>query len=241
MRIGILLSGGTGSRIKSDIPKQYIEVGGRPIISYCLATVSKCVDRIQIVAANEWKAFISEECAKLSISNFAFSAPGLTRQYSIYNALKDIETTADKEDVVVIHDAARPWVSEELLERCFDAIEEGHDGALPVIHVKDTVYYSVNGVQITDLLDRTKIYAGQAPEAFKFKKYLLANERLVTRMWQAGGEYIVSPASDIFKITGSTEPARLAGLDVVMVEGDDHNYKITTEADLARFISEVNR
>ena len=239
MRIGIILSGGTGTRIKSDIPKQYIEVGGRPIISYCLDTISKCVDRLQIVAADEWIEFISEECARLSISNVAFSAPGLTRQYSIYNALKDIEDSTDSDDVIVIHDAARPLVSLDLLEKCFETIDEGHDGVLPVVHVKDTVYYSVDGVQITDLMDRTKIYAGQAPEAFKYKKYLLANERLVTRTWQSGGEHIVSPASEIFKITGSTEPARLAGMDVVMIEGDDHNYKITTDADLARFISEI--
>lgn len=239
MRIGILLSGGTGSRIKSDIPKQYIEVGGKPIISYSLETLYKCVDRLQIVVAPEWKEFVQAECDKLAIKEVAFSVPGLTRQFSVYNALKDAEGYAIEDTSVIIHDAARPNVSIETIEHCFSAIAEGHDGALPVVKVNDTVYFSMDGNEITSLLDRTKLYAGQAPEAFDFKKYLLANERLVTRMWQAGGEYIVSPASEIFKITGSTEPARLAGLDVVMVEGDDHNYKITTDADLSRFKSEI--
>lgn len=239
MRIGILLSGGTGTRLNSDIPKQYIEVGGKPIITYSLETIYKCVDRLQIVVAPEWKDFVQTECDKLSIKEVGFSAPGLTRQYSVYNALKDIEGCAIEDTSVIIHDAARPNVTVETVEHCFSAIAEGHDGALPVVKVKDTLYFSMDGTQISSLLDRTKIYAGQAPEAFDYKKYLQANERLITRMWQSGGDYIVSPTSEIFKITGSTEPARLAGLDVAMVEGDDHNYKITTNADLNRFRAEI--
>lgn len=239
MRIGIILSGGTGSRINSDIPKQYIEVGGKPIITYSMETMYKCVDRLQIVVAPEWKEFVQAECDKLAIKNVAFSNPGLTRQFSIYNALKDIEDYAIEDTSVIIHDAARPNVTVETIEHCFSALAEGHDGALPVVRVKDTVYFSMDGSEITSLLDRTKVYAGQAPEAFDYKKYLHANERLVTRMWQSGGEYIISPTSEIFKITGSTEPAKLAGMDVVMVEGDEHNYKITTVEDLERFKIEV--
>lgn len=239
MRIGIILSGGTGSRINSDIPKQYIEVGGKPIITYSMETMYKCVDRLQIVVAPEWKEFVQAECDKLAIKDVAFSNPGLTRQFSIYNALKDIEDYAIEDTSVIIHDAARPNVTVETIEHCFSALAEGHDGALPVVRVKDTVYFSMDGSEITSLLDRTKVYAGQAPEAFDYKKYLYANERLVTRMWQSGGEYIISPTSEIFKITGSTEPAKLAGMDVVMVEGDEHNYKITTVEDLERFKIEV--
>lgn len=241
MRIGIILSGGTGTRINSDIPKQYINVGGKPIITYSLETMSKCVDRIQIVVAPEWKEFVAAECVKLSLTNVGFSNPGLTRQFSVYNALKDAERHVIEDTSVIIHDAARPNVKVETIERCFSAIAEGHDGALPVVKLKDTVYFSMDGTEITSLMDRTKLYAGQAPEAFDFKKYLNANERLITRMWQSGGDYIVSPASEIFKITGSTEPAKLAGLDVVMIEGDEHNYKITTNADLDRFRTEMEQ
>ena len=239
MRIGIILSGGTGSRINSEIPKQYIEVGGKPIITYSMETMYKCVDRLQIVVAPEWKEFVQAECDKLAIKDVAFSNPGLTRQFSIYNALKDIEDYAIEDTSVIIHDAARPNVTVETIEHCFSVLAEGHDGALPVVRVKDTVYFSMDGSEITSLLDRTKVYAGQAPEAFDYKKYLHANERLVTRMWQSGGEYIISPTSEIFKITGSTEPAKLAGMDIVMVEGDEHNYKITTVEDLERFKIEV--
>lgn len=247
MRIGIILSGGIGTRLNSDIPKQYINVGGKPIITYCLETMTKCVDRLQIVVAPEWKEFVEAECDKLSFENVAFSNPGVTRQFSVYNALKDIEeyvighpeVNALEDITVIIHDAARPNVSVETIEHCFGAIAEGHDGALPVVKVNDTVYYSIDGTAITNLLDRTKLYAGQAPEAFDFRKYLAANEKLVTRMWQATGACVISPTSEIFKITGSTEPARLAGLDVIMVPGDEHNYKITIDSDLERFKAEM--
>lgn len=240
MRIGIILSGGTGTRIGGDIPKQYIEVGGRTIFSYAAETVAKSVDRMQVVAAEMWHERIVEDCAGFG-KEIGFSEPGLTRQFSIYNALKDIEKYASKNDVVLIHDAARPLVTTEVIEGCFNAIEtDGHEGALPVIPVKDTVYFSMDGINITSLLDRAKLYAGQAPEAFKFGNYLKANERLIMRTWEAGGDLIINPASDIFKINGSTEPAKLAGMDVVMITGDEHNYKITTPEDLARFTEEIS-
>lgn len=241
MRVGIILSGGVGTRIGSDIPKQYIEVGGKPIISYSLSTLADCVDRLQVVAAPEWREFIQKECETLTNREGAlccveFSDPGLTRQFSIYNALKDIEKCATTKDSVIIHDAARPMVSKDLCERCFIAIEqEKHDGAMPVIPVKDTIYFSMDGTGITSLLDRTKLWAGQSPEAFLFGKYLKSNERLITRTWEPGGECIIAPTSEIFKINGSTEPAKLAGMDVIMIEGEENNYKITTPRDLERF------
>jgi len=253
MRIGIILSGGVGTRVGTDIPKQYIEVCGRPLISYCLEAIAQGVDRLQIVAAPEWRDFIISECAGISdrlamrmkstsaLEKVEFSEPGLTRQFSIYNALKDIEKFAAPRDAVIIHDAARPFVTTELVERCFTAIEkEGHEGVLPVLPVKDTIYFSMDGMAITSLLDRTKLFAGQAPEAFLFKRYLDANERLITRTWEAGGEYIIAPTSDIFKVNGSTEPAKLAGMDVVLIEGEERNYKVTTPEDLVRCREDIS-
>ena len=120
----------------------------------------------------------------------------------------------------MIHDAARPLLSQKLIADCAEAIE-GHDGVLPVLPMKDTVYYSKDGRQITSLLDRQAVFAGQAPELFRLGTYYQANERLLPE--------------EILRINGSTEPAVLAGMQIAMVPGDERNFKITTLADLERF------
>lgn len=228
MTIALLLSGGTGSRLGEDTPKQYLEVGGKPMISYCIRTLSEHpdIDGIQIVAAGEWqeqlKNWINE--ADVNRKFRGFSLPGETRQLSILNGLRDVRIYADEADGVLIHDAARPLLSVDLITDCLTALKE-HDGVLPVLPMKDTVYYSEDGKCVTRLLNRSEVYAGQAPEAFVLGRYMAANERLLP--------------TEILKINGSTEPAVLAGLDVVMIPGDEGNFKVTTKADLERFRSIV--
>lgn len=224
MNIALILSGGVGSRLASDIPKQYIKVNDKPILCYCVETVSKSrsIDRIQIVADGKWQAQIREwlETADTEKKFCGFSAPGWNRQLSILNGLEDIKKYAADTDYVFIHDAARPRLSERQTADCL-AAAQGHDGVIPALPMKDTLYASGDGRTITSLLDRGRIYAGQAPEAFRIGPYYEANQALLPEK--------------IRKINGSTEPAVLAGLDIVMIPGDEDNYKITTYADLERF------
>lgn len=226
MVIALILSGGTGKRMGTDIPKQYIKVNGRPVISWCiecLATHPK-IDAIQIVAEEMWRDTISEcmECNKFK----GFSAPGENRQLSILDGLEDIRSYAADSDYVLIHDAARPLLSAKMVTECLSAVT-GHDGVIPVLPMKDTVYLSEKGKTITALLNRSQIYAGQAPELFVLGKYYEANKRLMP--------------DEIMKINGSTEPAVLAGMDVAMIPGDEGNFKITTKADLERFEKMIER
>ncbi len=89
--------------------------------------------------------------------------------------------------------------------------------------MKDTVYFSEEGKKIDSLLNRSQIFAGQAPEVFRLGRYYEANQVLLLEK--------------ILTINGSTEPTILAGMDVVMIAGDEGNFKITTKADLERFQS----
>lgn len=219
MNIAVVLSGGTGTRLGAEIPKQYIEVNGKRIISYCLDILEKCdeIDAVQIVADENWREAILEN----KISKFrGFSKPGVNRQLSIFSALEDIKEYAEKDDIVIIHDAARPCVSVKTFEDLICTCSE-HEGALPVLPMKDTVYMSEDSKKITSLLNRSQIFAGQAPEAFSFGKYYDANKRLLP--------------DAILNINGSTEPAIMAGMDVAMISGDENNFKITTIQDLERF------
>ncbi|MBE5848648.1 MAG: 2-C-methyl-D-erythritol 4-phosphate cytidylyltransferase [Lachnospiraceae bacterium] len=235
MNIALILSGGTGTRLGGDIPKQYIKVKGRMLIAYCLNMFAahSAIDGIFVVADPEWRDEILKECESLGIGKTSitgFSDPGRTRQLSILNGLRDIDAYVKSSDkpvedpVVIIHDAARPNLTAEYLDRCLDAIE-GCDGVMPTLPMKDTVYYSENGTKVDRLLDRSCIYAGQAPELYRLKKYLEANEKLLP--------------DNILKINGSTEPAVMAGLNVAMIPGDENNYKVTTKKDMDRFIQDI--
>ena len=127
---------------------------------------------------------------------------------------------AKADDLVIIHDAARPNLSGDFLQRCIDAAEN-HDGIMPVLPMKDTVYFSEDGRQVSSLLDRSRIFAGQAPEIFRFEKYFAANQALLPER--------------IRMVNGSTEPAVLAGMDIALTDGEEMNFKITTQQDLQRF------
>lgn len=231
MITALILSGGTGTRLGADIPKQYIEVDSRPIISYCFETLaaSRYIDDIWIVADEQWQDFIREAVKPYDIYENGklrgFSKPGENRQLSIFNGLRDIRSRLEgmgiaEKGSILVHDAARPMLRDALIERCVDGMK-GHDGVMPVLPMKDTVYLSEDGRSVSRLLERSRIFAGQAPELFDIEKYYIANERLLP--------------DKILYVNGSTEPAVMAGMDIAMVPGDEGNYKITTPSDLERF------
>ena len=229
MNIGIVLAGGVGARLGADVPKAFVPVCQKPLIIYCLEILdrSKHIDRIQIVAAEDWMAQVEEWTKEYSVSKKinGFSIPGDNRQMSIFNALKDLQGVAAEDDFVFIHDAARPILSDDLIARSFEGII-GFDGVLPVLPMKDTVYLSHDGQQIDSLLNRKEIFAGQAPETFVYGKYFSINNKLVD-------------SGEIMKINGSTEPAVMGGMKMHLIPGDEENFKITTQVDLDRFIEIV--
>ncbi|MCH5333841.1 MAG: 2-C-methyl-D-erythritol 4-phosphate cytidylyltransferase [Agathobacter sp.] len=224
MNVALILSGGTGTRLGSEIPKQYIEVCERPIISYSIRCLSehRAIDAIWIVADSLWHELIEKWLQKFDVNRKfqGFALPGSNRQLSVYHGLEAMKAHMNDADNVLIHDAARPLLSSEQVSDCLEAVN-GHDGVLPVLPMKDTVYSSTDGRTVASLLNRTEIYAGQAPELFRFGKYYEANRHLLP--------------DQILHINGSTEPAIMAGMDIAMINGDENNFKITTQADLERF------
>lgn len=232
MRIALILAGGAGTRLGEKAPKQYLSCAGRMMITRCLETVYRheALDAVQIAAAEAWRAAVLAEQARFIFGGDAalakkfrgFSAPGETRQLSILNGLRGIVRWAGPEDVVMVHDAARPRVSARLISDCLSAMA-GHDGVMPALPMKDTVYLSRDGRAVSGLLERRQVFAGQSPEFFRLGAYLLANESLSEAALRA--------------VNGATEPAVLAGLDIVMTPGEEGNFKVTTRADFARYLA----
>lgn len=219
MTTGLILSGGSGVRMGMNVPKQYIVFRGRPVISYSLETFDRhpMIDSIVIVADKQWRPEIDQWMQNDGIGKFAgYADPGETRQYSILHALEKIKTDGGA-DSIIIHDAARPLVTEGLITSCLSALT-GHGGVLPILPAKDTFYLLDEQGRASKLLPRARLAAGQAPEAFDFEKYYAANMSL--------------SREEFLKINGSSEIALRCGIEVVTVPGDEKNIKITTADDL---------
>ena len=224
MNIAIVLSGGSGTRLGASIPKQYIKVYNKPIIMYCVETLlgNPHIDALVICLAESWKNFVLKYIKDInSCKPIYYAQGGKTRQLSIFNALKKLEQDKFQDnDIVLIHDSARPRLSDELINRCINVCKK-HDGVLPILPIKDTIYLSKDKKHISGLLDRNELFAGQAPEAFKFGKYLSIHNKM--------------PINELKNIKGSTEIAYKFGLDIAITEGDEKNFKITTMEDLELF------
>ena len=232
MNIAIILSGGTGTRMGGDIPKQYIKVSNRMVINYAIEPFLKneFIDKLIIVLSEEWMKIVKASGIDRNTKFLCFANAGNSRQESIYNGLSEAEKHgALKNDIVIVHDAARPNISGKLITECLKPLlsDPNIDGVMPVLPVKDTMYLSEDGDKISALLNRDALYAGQAPEAFRFGKYYSLHKGLTSQ--------------DLSEIRGSTVIAYQNGLKVKLIPGDEHNYKITTKVDLEKFISEVMR
>ena len=222
----LIVSGGIGSRMQlGTLPKQYIEVGGRPIIAYCLEKFEKhpLADTITIVADPKWYDYLKELIRRENISKFRGFAPaGDTRQLSILNGLIALETDAARNDVVSIHDAVRPCVSDRIITDTLTGFPEW-DGVMPYLPVTDTCYLSYDGQTIDEQVPRDALVAGQTPESFLFGKYYDAHIK-------AGPE-------GVRDLRGSTQIAVANGMKIHLVPGSRSNLKITTKEDLELFES----
>ena len=256
INICVLLSGGTGTRAGTEIPKQYVRVGEHMMVTHALSTVlcSPLIDEVYVVAAPEWRDDIELDAraAGLDMSKLCgFAMPGSNRQESALNgmdeALRQKESRGENgrtasgsgdmnrddmspdmggQSTVLIHDAARPLLTHDLLEKIYGSLRD-HDGVMPVLPMKDTVYLSGDGLHVSELIDRSRVYAGQAPELFLFDKYYRANKALLPHR--------------ILSVNGATEPAVMSGMDVVMIPGDEGNFKVTTAEDMERYKEIVNQ
>ncbi|MBR3978296.1 MAG: 2-C-methyl-D-erythritol 4-phosphate cytidylyltransferase [Oscillospiraceae bacterium] len=222
MNYAVILSGGVGRRMENAaLPKQYMEVKGKSVLAYTLEKFQNCpqVDEIVVVANHDWDSQIWSWAKQYGITKLTTIAdPGPSRQESLLSGLKACKE-AGEEDVVLVHDAARPLVSVELISRCVEALP-GYDCVLPVLEMKDMIYVSTDGKTVTDFADRSVLFCGQSPEVFNLRKYLQLN--------------LQTPQQELETIRGGCELAFKYGMKVGMISGEDKNFKLTTPSDMYR-------
>ena len=220
MNGAVILSGGAGSRFGAGAPKQYRELAGRPVIVRTMEALQRCpaVEHIVVVAETEWREPVLGWAERFGVTKLRKLAPaGKDRQHSILNGLLALEgLLTGPEDGVVIQDAARPLTSQELLARLLLGLHDA-PAVLPVVPVTDTVYTSGDGQWVNGIPDRAALYAGQAPEAFRFGDYLSL--------------YRNTPAERLSALSGSCQLPCQAGWKVKMIEGEAENRKLTYPMD----------
>ncbi len=208
----ILAAAGRGDRLGLDRPKAFAPLNDRPLIAESLERLdaSDWIEGIVVAAPPEWEEpciLVAEEIAAGKVAETVTG--GESRSESVRNALAEVPEEAA---VVLVHDAARPLVTEEVIERVVIALEDGWDGAVPCLRVSDTVK-RVEGEAVTETIDRAGLVTVQTPQAF------LAG--ILRRAVESGRE-----ASDCASLVEA------AGGRVRAVPGDPRLVKITDGTDL---------
>ncbi len=222
MNIAVVLSGGTGTRFGMDIPKQYQIIAGKPVIVHTLEQLQRCeaVDGVLVTASPNWETQILQWKNEFSLTKLlTVAAAGEDRQLSIRSGLLAAEMFMDNNETsgIIIQDAVRPLASVELLNRLTAGLKEA-PCVMPVLPVTDTTYTSADGQWVNGLLERSALYGGQAPEAFRYQPYL--------KLYQE------TSSKELSAMSGSCQLPYKAGWKVKMVPGERENIKITYPIDL---------
>lgn len=214
--VAIILAGGTGKRMGEKVPKQFLEVGGRPLITYSVRKFdeNKHITDIIVVSHKDHLGRLCEIIDKESLSTECKAVPGgEIRQESSYLGVKSCPPDAE---IVLIHDASRPFVEDAIIDSVIlEAERKGSAG--PVIEMEDTVVIEEGGL-IESIPERSKLRRIQTPQGFKYDVILKAHEEALEK-----------------GVTDSTDDCSLVigmGEEVAVVAGSRNNIKVTSPSDL---------
>ena len=218
----IVLSAGTGSRMKSDIPKQYMDLKGFPVIYYSLkAFQDSDVSSIVLVTGAEDVEYCRKEIVeKYNLSKVKAIVPGGSeRYYSVYEGLKAIEDAS----YVMIHDGARPMLTLQRIKRN-QAEFDKNDACVVGMPVKDTIKIADEHRYCKETPERRYVWQIQTPQSFSYKLVKNAYEKLM--LLEEQGEKISGITDDAMVVEYTT------GAPIKFIEGDYKNIKITTPEDI---------
>ena len=209
----VIVAAGRGARAGGDVPKQYARIGGETVLRRTVGIFAAHPAISTVVAVIHPD---DEVLARHTLGDEAVDLVpgGATRQESVYNGLKFLEYR--NLELVLVHDAARPFVTAGIVDRCLDAAQR-HGAAVAGVPIVDTVKKTGDDGAVTATVPRDRLWRAQTPQAFRYCDLLKAHEAAAGR-----------------SLTDDAAVAEAAGLTVVMSPGSDANFKITTAEDLAR-------
>lgn len=224
MNIAVVLAGGSGSRMGMvDRPKQFIDIYGKPVIIHTLEAfeINEKIDAICVVCVKEWQDDLALWLKEYDIRKVRWVAnAGSSRQESSLNALDAIKEVCSDDDYVVIHDAARPLISQKIINDNIAKVRE-YGACDTVVPAHDTIIRSTDGDALDSIPARKELYMGQTPQSFKYS---------IVR--KAYDDYFALPENERPEMTDDCGLVLAAGVKIGMAMGDKLNMKITTMEDL---------
>ena len=211
-----ILAGGTGTRMGiSNLPKQFLELGDRPILIHTIEkfVLESSIEKIVVGVHGDWVSHAEDLVDKylpLHKERIIITKGGADRNTSIEKIIEAIDAyrPLTPDDIVVTHDSVRPFIT----------LRMNHDAVDTVVEAVDTIVESTNGQFITDIPNRAHLYQGQTPQTFRCKDFMDLYGSL-----SAEEKEILTDACKIFVIKGK---------DVALAKGEYSNLKITTVTDL---------
>lgn len=212
----IIVAAGTGSRMKKDINKQFIKLNNKEIIVHTIDKFynnNSIDDIVVVIKESEEEYFINNVIKKYGFDNIKITYGGNERQDSVYNGIKELDKNCD---VVIVHDGARPFVTDDIIKNSIEEAKK-HNAVVVGVKVKDTIKIVGEDGNIIDTPNRSYLWSVQTPQVFKYEVITKAYEDAYN-----GNYYGTDDAMLVERI----------GYNVKIIEGSYDNIKITTQEDL---------
>ncbi len=222
MNFAILLLGGNGNRLKSELPKQFIKINDKEVFlySYEIFLNHPDVDKIILVTLKEFIPFVKE---KVNLEKTIVIEGGLTRQESVFNALKYLKDKINDSDIIIIHDACRPLITTSIITSSINEIKD-NDAVITSMEATNSLAIK-DGNYLSYYIDRSKVVEIQTPQTFRYKDIYEAhlNAYINKKSYADDGSILENK----FK-------------KVKLIRGNSFNFKITTFEDLILFERIIN-
>lgn len=213
----IVPAAGVGKRVGGNVPKQYLPVHDRPIIRWTIDRLQQVEGLHKVVVAISSE---DEYWPDLDVdfrSNIKMIEGGAERCYTVLNALQSIENEAAETDWVLVHDAARPCVRVDDINKLVSACQQQQTGGILAVPVRDTMKKSGSDQRIVDTLDRSTMWHALTPQCFRYAELRQALESALS-----GG----------FEVTDEASAMEHSGQQPILVQGHSDNIKVTLPEDL---------
>lgn len=221
----VVLSAGKGTRMNSATPKQYLMLEEKPVLYYSLQAFEKSmIDEIILVTGED----DIEYCQKEIVEKYGFmkvkeiTMGGKERYHSVFCGLTKLQEEKQPPDYVMIHDGARPFLNDGIIQRCAEAVEE-FQACIAGMPVKDTIKIADGCLFAQETPERKYVWQIQTPQVFEFSLIYRAYEELIRRE-KKGETFFVTDDAMVLEI--------ICNKKVKLVEGSYENIKITTPEDL---------
>lgn len=221
--IALIIAGGSGQRMQQDIPKQFLNVYDKPVIMYTLEAFQKHpnIDAIEVVCIEGWETILQAYCKQFNITKLEnIVTGGKNGQDSIRNGVYDISTRHEAEDIILIHDAIRPMVSEEIISDCIRVCRK-NGNAISVIPCAEAMLRTVDGESSNDQVPRDNLKRTQTPQAASIGTLVEAHKEALAK-----------------GITASVATCTMfieLGRKLYFSLGSEKNVKLTTTEDIEIF------